>query len=148
MPKNYDTDFTVTDSGEDILIANENTQRFKREDFVELYEDTLNRLKQLQSQYENTEEETVEMLDEKEDAMHIIHSLVKTEEANSDEEPDYQPNSLTVDDLNAFMQLQQKKQQQQQTVNQLEQVRDQLESMRPVADKISEEGVKELPEPV
>ena len=137
MPKNYTTDFTVKDTGENIIITNENTQNFSHDDFLQVYEDTMQNLENLQGNLEDTEEEMAEMLDEKEDAMHTLHTLIKSEESKDFVE--LEEDSLTVDDLNAFMQLQQKRQQAEQQRQQIQQIENQVEKMQPVAEKLADE---------
>jgi len=85
------------------------------------------------------------MLDEKTEAMNIIHTLVESEEQDDAE---LEPNSLTVDDLNAFMQLQQKNQQKKQIQNQVQQTRKQVSSMRGAAERLADDDeLEEAPQP-
>jgi len=140
MPNNYTSDFVVNDTGENVVIINENTQNFGHDDFLQVYEDTIQNLENLQGNLEDTEEEMADMLDEKEDAMNILHTIVNEVETGEEgPAPELEKNSLTIDDLNAFMQLQQKQQQAEQQRQQIQQIEDRVEQMRPVAEKLAED---------
>ena len=138
MPKNYTTDFTVKDTGENIIITNENTQNFSHDDFLQVYKDKTQVLENLQGNLEDLEEEMAEMLDEKEVAMQTLHALIESEET-PDADLGFESDMLTVDDLNAFMQLQQKRQQAEQQRQQIQQIENQVEKMQPVAEKLADE---------
>lgn len=146
MANNYDTNFTVRDTGNGVKLTNENTQTFAEDDFVQVYNDTVQNLETLYKQYENTQESVEEILEEKPDAMAALHALVETQET----EADYtlEEDSLTTDDLNAFLQIQQLDSKLDQIHRKIEQVRDQVESMQPVAEKLVEDSddLAEIPE--
>lgn len=140
-----DVNVQVSENGETVTYHSERSQKFSADDYVAVYNDTVNQLQSHLNQLENLQEEIEKMLDEKTEAMHIIHTLVESEEQDDAE---LERNSLTVDDLNAFMQLQQKNQQKKQIQNQVQQTRKQVSSMRGAAERLADDDeLEEAPQP-
>jgi hypothetical protein len=142
---NIQNDITanVIQNGEKVVYQNQQSQQFDAEDFVDVYNDTVANLKSTTNQIKNTEEEIQEMLEEHSEAMQQIHALVESEPQNKAQ---LEADSVTVDDLNIFMQLQQQKKQKEQQMQQEAQVRNQLHQMKPAAEKAAEQTGKELEE--
>lgn len=134
------------DGTQDVVYQREQSQRFSGEDFVQVYNDTIQNLKNIQNNVEGTQEEIQDVLDEKEDAMAQIHAFEKNQ-PQEDTQP--QINGATLDDLNAFMQLQQKKQQLEQQKAKARNLRSQIHDMKSAAEAVAdnpEEELEEIPE--
>lgn len=152
-PDNVNTDINSNvvqneDGSHDVIYQRNQNQRFSGEDFVQVYNDTIQNLRNVMDNIKDSEEEITDMLGEKEEAMNLIHGLVESEQQTL-EDIEISEDSLTVDDINAFMQLQQKKQQKQQLVNQEASIRNQLHDMKEAARRVAdkpEEELKEIPE--
>lgn len=141
---NRDISANVSPDGEKVTYTSQNSQVFEADDFISVYNDTITQLETQLNQLENSEQQIEELLEEKEEAMQIIHTLVESEPQN---DAQLEPDSLTVDDLNAFMQLQQKQQQRNQKQQQIEQIRIQIDNMQGAAERLADdEELKEVPE--
>lgn len=147
-PGNIQTDITanVVEDGDKVIYKNHRSQQFTDEDFVNVYNDTVQNLENTLNNIEKTEEKIQETLEEKNQAMNQIHTIVESEPQDG---ADLEADSVTVDDLNAFLQLQQFNQQKQQQQQQEQQLRSQLNQMRSAAERVAEnpeEDLRDVPE--
>lgn len=138
MPESVDSTLDVT-RRQDGKIAHNFTrsQIFKPEDYLEIFDNTVEQVEQIKTQINDLEEEIEEEMDEHNDAMAAIHTLLAEEEQN---EPDYlEENVIEKSDIERFQELQQKKQQREQMLDRKTQIKKELDSMEPVAEEIREE---------
>lgn len=147
-PSNVNTDIVtkyIQNQGSDdqVIYKREQSQTFSAEDFATVYNDSIQNLKNIMNKIEDTEEDIQDTLEEKQEAMQQIHALCESEPQNKAQ---LEADSVTVDDYNAFMQLQQKKQQVEQQRNQEANLRNQLHQMKEAAEQASETSGVELEE--
>jgi len=138
MPESVDSTLDVT-RRQDGKIAHNFTrsQIFKPEDYLEIYDNTVEQVEQIKNQIKDLEEEIEDELEEHNEAMAAIHTLLAEEEQNR---PEYlEENSIEKKDIERFQELQQKKQQREQMLDRKTQIEMELDSMEPVAEKIREE---------
>lgn len=138
MPENIqqDTNVQVLQNGDKIKHVNEQSQVFKAEDYVDVYNDTVQNLFQMRKQLENLEEQTAEILDQHSEAMETVHTIIEDEEQ---EDTELEPNSLTSNHFQKYQELQQKKEQREQMQQQVARIEEQLDSMRGAVERVAEE---------
>lgn len=139
MPKNVqeDTNVQVIDNGDKIKHTNEQSQVFPAEDYVQVYNDTLQNLHQLRMQLERIEDQIGEIMEEKNAEMGAIHTLIEDE---PQEEPEtLEVNAITGQDLQDYQELQQQKEQREQLLQQQERLESQIESMKGAVERIADE---------
>jgi hypothetical protein len=138
MPKSVDSTLNVRrrDDG-DISHCFTRDQVFDPEDYIEIFDNTVEQVEDLEEDIDEIEEEIEEEMEENNEAMAAIHTLLESEDQ---EEPDYlDPDVVTKSDLETFKELQQKKQQRENMLNRKTQIRQELDSMEPVVEELKEE---------
>jgi len=146
MPKSHEStqEVRIRDDG-DVALINNSTQVFDREDFVEIFNEHVERLQQLNQQIEDNEEEVVEKLEE--NNIGALHTALEGEPNDS---TDVEPNSITAEDLQVYQELQQLKQQREQLNQRSQQFRNMLEAseeaVQQIADGNEDLEVDDIPE--
>ena len=138
MPESVDSTLNVT-RRQDGKIAHNFTrsQIFKPEDYLEIYDNTVEQVEQIKDQINELETEIEDKMEEHNEAMAAIHTMLASEDQS---EPDYlEENVIEKSDLERFQELQQKKQQREQLLDRKTQIQMELDSMESVAEQIREE---------
>lgn len=130
------TNVQVLDNGNKIKHTNEQSQMFKAEDYVQVFNDTIQNMYQLQQQLERIETQIEKTLDENNDEMGVLHTIAEGE--SQSEEQVLEADSVTVEDFKTFQELQQQKQQREQLMEQENRLNDQIESMRGAAERVAD----------
>jgi len=144
MPESIQKDTTVQvlEKGK-IKHTNQQSQIFNAEDYIDIYNDTVQNLNMMHEQLENTEEEIMETLEENQDEMDVIHTLIEEEQQ---ERADLTNASVSRSALNTYQQLQEKKNQKEQLQNQIAEMEDQVRTMMDAVENIAEPEDLESPQ--
>jgi len=144
MPKDIQRDITVVKKDDSVIYTSEQSQEFNPEDFVQVYNDTVGKLEMIRNQRDDTQEKIQDILDEYEEEMKELHTLLKNEPQNGDE---VLPNSIEAETVDKYQELQELKDKKNGLEKQISQVRSQIDRMKEVAEEIAEEQDLEIKEP-
>jgi len=138
MPESVDSTLDVHIRNDGKIAHNfTKSQIFKPEDYVEIYDNTVEQVEGIKEDIEELEEEIENQLDQYEESMAAIHTLLAEEEQN---QPEYlEADALTSEDFDRFQQLKQKKQQRQKMMDRKDQIEMELSSMEEAVEEVREE---------
>jgi len=138
MPESVDSSLNVRRRN-DGKISHSFTrdQIFKPEDYVEIYDNTVEQVEQIKKDIKKLEQEIEETIDEHEDEMAAIHTLLDSEEQNEPET--LEAGAVSTEAFEVFQELQQKKQQREQMLDRKTQIMQELDSMENVVEEVREE---------
>lgn len=143
MPEDIQRNISVDVANGKVVYKNHQSQRFSPEDFVDVYNDTVNQYNMLHQQHESLQNDIEDILNSNEDAMQALHKIIEEEPQGG--EPVKQ-DAISVDDINAYTDLKEKRQQKDQLSNQMAQIKNQIAEMRPAAEQAADNPGEELAE--
>lgn len=138
MPQNIEqsTHAQVLDNGDKIKHINEQRQIFDAEDYVDVFNDSIQNYKGLKQKHDQLQDDLDETLGDNEEILNKIHSVLSDEPQDNDVE--LGPNSISMEDLQLYEELQEKRQQREQIEQQLNRLEEQVEGMRGAVEKVAD----------
>jgi len=147
MPESITSDTTVQrlENGK-VKHSNDQSQIFGEEEYVQVYNDTIQQLETMQNQLEQIHEQKMEALDK--DGMLALHTILAEHE--QDEKESLEVDAVSEEVMQDYQELQQNTQQEDQLKQQIQRVKSQAEEMQHTAQSIAEDHedleASELPE--
>lgn len=137
MQDNVQTDVTCNVQDDAVIFQKNQQQKFSHEDFVEVYNDTVTSLGNVRNKIEQMEENNSEMLEQHDEALTVLHTALESEEM---EDGELEANTISEEAMNVYQELKQNEQQLRQMEQRRDLILEQLESMRPAAEQVKEDG--------